>query len=246
MRIGGAKDVEPLALMLSDIGQRVYDTCVLVRQARENAVGIRNDSALRYEVPVETWQAGKPIAEWVALSSADPEVATPSKKWSACDPSYCEGRETEPWSPTPGVQHTSMNANTTDTPIDKWFFLRTPTGNRRHARLLLRVSPDPYPILELRLVESSRIVRPRIQANDFGLEASRRVKTPVWGSGDLGKGAGVVQAIKDHGGSPMDGIQLQCYAMPRRVGGELSHLLPLAAAPIGPCPYVPKLFHPGI
>lgn len=65
-------DVEPLASMLGDIGERVFDTCVLVRRARESAVGIRNEAALRYEVPARAWEAGVSISEWVAAISRDP------------------------------------------------------------------------------------------------------------------------------------------------------------------------------
>lgn len=58
--------VEPLARMLSDLGDSVEETCALVEEAKGNVVGIRNDSALRYEVPPAVWQAGVGISQWVA------------------------------------------------------------------------------------------------------------------------------------------------------------------------------------
>ena len=67
-------DVAPLASMFDDIGGRVHDTCVLVNRARASDVGIRNESALRYEVPVEVWDVGTSIADWVAAVSDEPEM----------------------------------------------------------------------------------------------------------------------------------------------------------------------------
>lgn len=66
-----AADVEPLASMLTDIGARVSDTCVLVQRARESAVGIRNEAALRYEVPPGVWALGSSISAWVAAISEE-------------------------------------------------------------------------------------------------------------------------------------------------------------------------------
>jgi hypothetical protein len=62
--------------MLGDIGERIFDTCELVQKARHNAVGIRNDSALRYEVPPQAWMTGLSISDWVTLVSA--RLGTPS------------------------------------------------------------------------------------------------------------------------------------------------------------------------
>jgi hypothetical protein len=45
----------------------VKDTCELVDAARTNDVAIRNDAALRYEVPVSMWEDGISITEWVEL-----------------------------------------------------------------------------------------------------------------------------------------------------------------------------------
>ena len=67
-------DVEPLASMVSNIGSRVHDTCVLVNRARTSDVGIRNESALRYEVPVNVWDSGTSIATWVATVSNEQDV----------------------------------------------------------------------------------------------------------------------------------------------------------------------------
>ncbi len=67
-------DIEPLASMLSDIGGRVAGTWNLVRRARENEVGIRNEAALRYEVPPHVWTTGVPISEWIATISEEPQI----------------------------------------------------------------------------------------------------------------------------------------------------------------------------
>jgi hypothetical protein len=61
-----AVDVESLASMVSHIGLRVSDTWVLVQQARESLVGIRNETTLRYEVPTQVWESGISIRDWVA------------------------------------------------------------------------------------------------------------------------------------------------------------------------------------
>jgi hypothetical protein len=59
-------DVEPLASFVPDIGAQVLETCVLVREARASIVGIRNEAALRYEVPTDVWESGASLREWVA------------------------------------------------------------------------------------------------------------------------------------------------------------------------------------
>lgn len=64
-----ASRVEPLAKIVSNIGDKVEETCLLVEEAKSNSVGIRNDSALRYEVPVSVWEAGSSISQWVAVVS---------------------------------------------------------------------------------------------------------------------------------------------------------------------------------
>jgi hypothetical protein len=60
-----ADAVEPLAKLKSDIGDSVEDTCSLVEEAKNNDVGIRNDAALRYEVPYLVWQSGVSISQWI-------------------------------------------------------------------------------------------------------------------------------------------------------------------------------------
>jgi hypothetical protein len=69
-----AGDIEPLASIVTDIGDRVSDTCVLVHRARDSSVGIRNEAALRYEVSPETWMTGINIADWVASISNESKV----------------------------------------------------------------------------------------------------------------------------------------------------------------------------
>jgi hypothetical protein len=67
-----AARVEPLVRIVSDIGNSVEDTCRLVQSAKTNSVAIRNESVLRYEVPVSVWERGQSISDWVALiSNAD-------------------------------------------------------------------------------------------------------------------------------------------------------------------------------
>lgn len=61
-----ASRVEPLAKIVSDIGTKVSETCFLIDAARTSAVSIRNDSALRYGVPVIVWESGITIFEWIA------------------------------------------------------------------------------------------------------------------------------------------------------------------------------------
>ena len=57
--------VEPLAKIVADIGGKVESTCRLVTEAKNNTIGIRNDAALRYEVPTSVWSTGSSISEWV-------------------------------------------------------------------------------------------------------------------------------------------------------------------------------------
>ena len=60
-----ADRVDPLAKLVSDIGGRVGETYGCVEVARTLDVGIRNESALRYEVPPEIWEPGMSISAWV-------------------------------------------------------------------------------------------------------------------------------------------------------------------------------------
>lgn len=62
-----AERVEPLARLVSDIGNRVGETYEWVGEARTFDVSIRNESALRYEVPPRIWgkKRGRSIGDWV-------------------------------------------------------------------------------------------------------------------------------------------------------------------------------------
>ena len=60
-----AERVDPLAKLVSDIGGRVGETYKRVEDARTLDVSIRNESALRYEVPSEIWEYGMSISAWV-------------------------------------------------------------------------------------------------------------------------------------------------------------------------------------
>ena len=64
-----ASIVEPLAKIVPDIGSRVEGTYSLVEDAKSRPIAVRNESALRYEVPSEVWEAGISIAEWVSTVS---------------------------------------------------------------------------------------------------------------------------------------------------------------------------------
>ena len=61
-----ASVVEPLAKIVPDIGSRVEGTYSLVEDATSRSIAVRNESALRYEVPSEVWESGISIAEWVS------------------------------------------------------------------------------------------------------------------------------------------------------------------------------------
>ena len=64
-----ASIVEPLAKIVPDIGSRVQATYSLVEAAKKRSISVRNESALRYEVPSEVWEAGISIGEWVSTVS---------------------------------------------------------------------------------------------------------------------------------------------------------------------------------
>ena len=64
-----ASTVEPLAKIVPDIGSRVKGTYTLVEDAKSRSIGVRNESALRYEVPSSVWEAGISIAKWVSTIS---------------------------------------------------------------------------------------------------------------------------------------------------------------------------------
>jgi hypothetical protein len=61
-----ADEVEPLSRITDDIGSTVSATHNLVEQARTGEIGIRNEKALRYAVPISVWECGCPISEWVS------------------------------------------------------------------------------------------------------------------------------------------------------------------------------------
>ena len=64
-----ASMVEPLARIVPDIGSRIEGTYSLVEDARTRPIAVRNESALRYEVPSHVWAAGISICEWVSRVS---------------------------------------------------------------------------------------------------------------------------------------------------------------------------------
>ena len=61
--------VEPLATIVTDIGTRIEGTYSLVEAARTKPISVRNESALRYEVPSEVWEKGVSIRTWVSAIS---------------------------------------------------------------------------------------------------------------------------------------------------------------------------------
>jgi hypothetical protein len=76
-----AADVEPLAVLVTDIGDKVAETFRHVELAREGDVAIRNEEALRYEVPVEVWERGISISDWVehlSHTAAPDRLPTPA------------------------------------------------------------------------------------------------------------------------------------------------------------------------
>ena len=58
--------VEPLAKIVPDIGSRIRPTYSLVEAAMKKSIAVRNETALRYEVPSEIWEKGVSIREWVS------------------------------------------------------------------------------------------------------------------------------------------------------------------------------------
>jgi hypothetical protein len=67
-----ATDVEPLAILVEDIGGAVAETCQHIDNARQSDVAICNEQALRYEVPVHVWSRGTSIKDWAEKVSALP------------------------------------------------------------------------------------------------------------------------------------------------------------------------------
>ena len=64
-----ASMVEPLASVVSDIGSRIRGTYSLVEAATTSSIAVRNESALRYEVPSDVWETGISISDWVSSVS---------------------------------------------------------------------------------------------------------------------------------------------------------------------------------
>ena len=60
-----AQRIEALAKMVPDVGPHVAQAYSSVTSARQAVVPIRNEGALRYEVPPGVWEAGASISDWV-------------------------------------------------------------------------------------------------------------------------------------------------------------------------------------
>ena len=77
--IWSASMVEPLAKIVTDIGHRIKGTYSLVETARKSEIAVRNEAALRYQVPSTVWETGITIDKWVSTIKANnaSQVATP-------------------------------------------------------------------------------------------------------------------------------------------------------------------------
>ena len=60
-----ATEVEPKAKIVAGIGTMVLEPHMLVDEAKDCEVGIRNEKSLRYGVPVSVWDKGQSLAGWV-------------------------------------------------------------------------------------------------------------------------------------------------------------------------------------
>lgn len=60
-----AADVAPRARVVAGIGQMVSEPHALVVHAKGCQVGLRNEAALRYGVPVAVWETGLSLVNWV-------------------------------------------------------------------------------------------------------------------------------------------------------------------------------------
>ncbi len=60
-----AADVEPLARMVTGLRPMVADTRLLVAEAADEEIAIRNAGKLRYAVPPRIWERGISLATWV-------------------------------------------------------------------------------------------------------------------------------------------------------------------------------------
>ena len=74
-----ASIVESLTKIVPDIGTRIRGTYSLVETARNSEIAVRNEAALRYQVPSAVWETGITIDEWVSTIKANnaSQVATP-------------------------------------------------------------------------------------------------------------------------------------------------------------------------
>ena len=61
-----AADVEPRTKFVLGVGKLAIQPHTLVEAAKGCDVGIRNENALRYGVPVNIWEAGISTSEWIA------------------------------------------------------------------------------------------------------------------------------------------------------------------------------------
>ncbi|HUW14329.1 MAG TPA: hypothetical protein VM537_31695, partial [Anaerolineae bacterium] len=66
-----ARDVEPITKLIDGIGLPVQETRGLVAQAVARPVGIRNETALRYQVAESVWSAGCSMTAWVEQIGAE-------------------------------------------------------------------------------------------------------------------------------------------------------------------------------
>lgn len=77
MRLEGewtAAGLEPIERIVVQVGFLAGESHDLVEQAKVCEVGIRNDTALRYGVPVSVWQEGFALAEWVDSPTLSPKA----------------------------------------------------------------------------------------------------------------------------------------------------------------------------
>lgn len=73
------EDVEPRARVVAQIGALAGEAHDLVTWAKSCEVGIRNDAALRYGVPVAIWEKGSALVNWVdslPLAPIDSEIGS--------------------------------------------------------------------------------------------------------------------------------------------------------------------------
>jgi hypothetical protein len=61
-------EVAPLTRLVSNVGESVQATWMLVDEARSSVVPIRNEAALRFAVPVDIWEGGVLLSDWVSAT----------------------------------------------------------------------------------------------------------------------------------------------------------------------------------